>query len=397
MNFASQLWLKSTFLFNPAQLVFNGTLKSLLFYFLVSRIIFVVFAYVASILVPLREGYLGIQVAPDTAYLVWIWANFDGRHYIDIATQGYQNTNFAFFPLYSSILSLAGYLLPIEHIYIGIFLSSIFTLLAGLFIYKIAKIDFTEKVAVLAVVAYFFIPFSFFNHSVYTDSLFLLLATSSFYFARKSNWWFSGFLAGLAFLDRFSGIALIPALLAEWYIQNKGKNSLSLKNFVYTGFISIGLCILGFIAYLTYLQIFHGNFLLFQQTRSAWGEDKFVFPAQTVFRYLKIFLGLDKSLIEYYVAVLEFVSVIFYFFLTFTASKKIRLSYGIYMATLLIIIPSTGTFAGTPRYLLHLFPAFILFGLWMEKSKIRRDYYYSIFLLLGFILTALFTRGYFIT
>lgn len=369
------------------------------FYFLSSRVIFLLLTIYASYFIPLREGYLGSQFDPDAPYLAWVWANFDGRHYLDMATKGYQNTNFAFFPLYSSLISLSGYILPISHIYIGILISIVCLFFAMYFIYDISLLDYDQKVAISALFFVCFLPFSFFYHAVYTDSLFLFLTTASFYFVRKENWTIAGLFAGLAFLDRFSAIALIPAFISEWYLQY-GKFRYSLislaKSFLRTSFITILLCVLGFLIYLVYLQIFHGDFLLFQKARSAWGQDKMVFPLQVIWRYLKIFWFVDKSLVEYWVAVLEFISLFVYLSLSFYVAKKIRLSYGIFMAVLLMIVPFTGTFAGNPRYALHIFPAYIALGLLFPQPSTKTKMFWM-FLILSFILAGLFTRGYFIS
>lgn len=375
-------------------------LQKILPYFIISRIYLILFAVIAAYILPAREGYLGNQFDTNAPYITWVWANFDGRHYLEIATEGYRNTNFAFFPLYPLLISFVKHIIPISPLYIGILVSLGFYILALYYLYLIAKLDYDNKIATLAIFASTFIPFSFFYHSVYTDSLFVFLATASFYYARQGKWWISGIFAGFAFLDRFSGIALIPGLSFEWYLQNKillKKINVALKSFTKTGLIAICLCLVGIIAYMLYLQIYYGDFLLFQKTRSAWHSQSFVFPLQTVYRYLKIFWFLDKSLFEYWIALMEFISIILYFGLSYLVTKKIRPSYGIFMLFLLLIVPATGTFAGNPRYILHLFPVYILLAVWMKGNYRFKNMYLFTFLVLGFLLTAFFTRGYFIT
>ncbi|OGY12940.1 MAG: hypothetical protein A3A58_00685 [Candidatus Blackburnbacteria bacterium RIFCSPLOWO2_01_FULL_41_27] len=371
----------------------------IIFYFISSRLIFLLLTILASYLIPLREGYLGSQFDSKIPYLAWVWANMDGRHYLDMATKGYQHTNFAFFPLYPILISLGGYILPVSHIYVGILISIIFMLAAMYIIYKIVVIDYSQKVAFSALFFMSFLPFSFFYHAVYTDSLFLFLSTASFYFARKRNWIAAGIFAGFAFLDRFSAVALIPALVVEWRLQygdTKHKLKDLVKSFLKNAFPAILLCFLGLVVYMIYLQVYYGDFLLFQKARSAWGQDKIVFPLQVIWRYLKIFWLVDKSLVEYWVAALEFISVFVYFCLSFYVASKIRLSYGVFMAVLLLIVPLTGTFAGNPRYALHIFPAYIALALLFSSARSHKLLFW-LFLILGFILNGLFTRGYFIS
>ena len=262
-----------------------------------------------------------------------------------------------------------------------------------------------------------FFPLSFFYHSVYTDSLFLLLTTSSFYFARKGNWTASGLFGALSTFDRLSGLALIPALVLEWYIQNKAKlfsfenkAGFLLRNkklfkqkqqliisFLKKGMTALLLTLAGFLIYAYYLQIHFGNWLLFQKSMKAWNQDSFVFPLQVLFRYLKILFSVSPALFEYWIAVLEFISFLLYMALTFYVLKKIRPSYGIFMFVLLLLVTFTGTLSGGPRYILHLFPAFLALAILVSKNRALKIAIIVLFLILGFILSTLFTRGYYIS
>lgn len=370
-------------------------MNKILFLFLSSRLMFLSFALLAVFFIPERIGYLGNQLYPNQHRLIWIWANFDGRHFLDIAELGYDKYNFAFFPLYPLLISFVKNVLPIPALYIGILISMISLFISTIIIYKIIKLDYKENIARLSIILLLFSPLAFFYHSIYADSLFLLFTTASFYFARKGNWFLSGIFGALSVLTRLSGIVLIPALAVEWYIQNR--KSLNLRFFLKTGFIALLLTSLGLIIYMVYLQVFFGDFLLFQKSMLAWNQDKWVFPLQVVWRYLKIFYLVDKTQLVYWIAVLELFSMMAYISLAIYVWKKVRASYGVFMIGLLSLIAFTGTFAGTPRYILHLFPAFLGLALLIKDKKILMFITMVTYLILGFILTALFTRGYFIS
>ncbi|MDO8503428.1 MAG: glycosyltransferase family 39 protein [bacterium] len=353
-----------------------------------SRLLFLAFALLAVVLVPLNTGYIGQQSDPSAPYLAWVWANFDGRHFLDIATNGYQGTNFAYFPLYPASIWLLSHVFSISSLYLGILMSSL-SLLASMFVlYKIVRLDYKNNIASLALLFLGLFPLSFFYHSVYPDSLFLLLSTTSFYFARKGSWALSGVFGALTVLTRLSGVALIPALALEWYLQNR---KLGAK-----GLLAPFLTLLGLVIYMVYLNLNFGDPLLFQKSMSAWQQQNWVFPPQVIWRYIKIFWSVDKNLLIFWVAVLEFVSLFIYLALSVYVWRKIRASYGVFMLVLLLLITFTGTFAGTPRYMLHLFPGFIGMALLVSKNKKLRFIAVATFLILGVLLTALFTRGYFI-
>ncbi|KKS65375.1 hypothetical protein A3A14_04625 [Candidatus Daviesbacteria bacterium RIFCSPLOWO2_01_FULL_43_38] len=374
--------------------------KSLILLFS-SRLLFLIFAVAGTFLVTARTGYLGINLSPENDhYLLWIWSNFDGKHYINIAQFGYQRFDFAFFPLYSVLILGISKILSIHYIPAGIIISTLSFFGGMVFLYKICLIDFDKRVASLALFFISFFPLSFFYHSVYTDSLFLLLTTASFYFARKKQWVWAGIFGGLSTATRLTGMALLPALAVEWYLQNRtltkelrGIIILFLKKAAFP----LTLATSGFLAYALYLHLNYGSWLLFQKSMVAWSQDKFIFPPQVIFRYLKIFFSVSPGLLEYWIAVLEFVSFFAYLFIAVYVWTKVRISYGVFMVILLILVTFTGTLAGNPRYILHLFPAFIGLSLLVRNKKPLKYAITAIFIALGFILTIIFTRGYFVT
>jgi len=195
-------------------------------------------------------------------------------------------------------------------------------------------------------------------------------------------------------------VALIPALAVEWYLQTK-KNGIQpnevIKKFFKSGWVSPTLTASGIASYMIYLGIFFKNPLLFQQSMQAWRQEQFVLPIQVIVRYFKIFLSVDPKLLIYWIAVLEFSTLFIYLGLTLYVWKNIRKSYAVFMLTLLLLVTFTGTFAGTPRYILHLFPAFIALAHITRAKPMLKHILSFFFLILGFVLTSLFTRGYFVS
>lgn len=370
--------------------------KKIILLFVFSRVLFLLFAALATNFISLNPGYIGKQFSPDAPYLAWVWANFDGRHFLNIATNGYQNFDFAFFPLYPFLISLFNFLNPL---YVGILISSSSLIIGLYFVDKIVRLDYSQSISFWTVFFVCFFPLSFFYNSIYSDSLFFLLSVLSFYFARISNWPLAGLFAGLASMTRLSGIALIPALSVEWYLQNKENifPNNPIIPFFKKGLPSVSLGFLGIGGYMFDLKIFKNDPFLFQKSFSAWKQDRIVFPFQVIYRYIKIFLSVSPRLLVYWVALLEFVSLAFYLTLGYFACKKIRMSYGVFMIALLLLVPFTGTFAGNPRYLLHLFPGFIAIALLVQNRPWLKNALIILFISLGFVLTALFTRGYFVS
>ena len=75
--------------------------------FIVWRLVLQVIYFFGSRNITLQEKYLGGGIAnfSDKPWL-WSWANFDGLHYFQIATEGYNSANYFFFPLYPMAIRL---------------------------------------------------------------------------------------------------------------------------------------------------------------------------------------------------------------------------------------------------------------------------------------------------
>lgn len=365
----------------------NSLLLKIILLFVLSRLFLLVVASRAENFTNQDLGYLGSQVSQGEPSWVWIWANMDGRHFIWVATKGYTGTNFAYFPLYPlliDIISRTG----ISPVLSGIFISVVSTLLASILLLKLVNID-RLKVSKLEILFLLFLfPFSFILNSVYTDALFLLLTTASLYFVRRGNWSLSGIFAFLSSFTRFSGLALFPALLIEWLTVTHKRS----RFWLVTPLLNLA----GFLFYTFILEFVYGDWRLFQTSMKAWKQEKIIFILQVIYRYLKIFTSVSPNLLVFWVAVMEFVAFFLYMALGIYVYRNIRKSYGIFMITLLFLVTITGTFAGTPRYLVHLSPAYLGLAQIMQRYPRFRIIYYPVTIALGIILTALFVSGRFV-
>lgn len=367
--------------------------------FVIWKIIIFFFAFLASFfLVQSRiRPWFGLEYARSSPYFLWIWANFDGVNYLDIARDGYADPNFAFFPLFPLLISLMRHLTTLPLLESGLLINHLVFFVSLVIFYKIALLDYDQKIAWRSLLLLLLFPVSFFFAAIYTEATYFLLATLAFYFARKEKWLWAGLFGFLAGLSRLVGISLLIAFLLEWMMQNWSNLSdwrFLLRKFLRDKTFFVFLIPLGIFVYGLFLQFKFGDFFLFQKAMEHWQQANFVFPGIVFFRYAKILSTLKFEFV-YFVALLELVSFIFYSFLAIYTLLKIRVSYGVWMMISLLIPTFTGTLQSMPRYILHLFPAFIALSL-MANSKLKFRIMAIVFLLLQFLLVALFTRGYFI-
>ncbi len=364
--------------------------------FLSWRILLSLFLFLAIKFVPLQKNFLGGGMANYLANTwVWAWANFDGEHYLSIAYSGYKHFQHFFFPVYPLTVRFFALFLAQDfknYLYSGVFVSNLSFLVALIGFWKLIRLDFDRKKAELALILLLLFPTSFFFGSVYTESLFLALVVWSFYFARKGDWIFAGILAGISTATRIVGIALFPALIIEAWTQKNKK-----------GIAASLLTLSGLVIYMYYLKISTGNPFEFFNTVSIFGEQRstsLILLPQVFYRYIfKILPNANyNNFSSFYPIILEFAMGTVFFILSILSFWKLRISYSIYLAIGYILPALSGSFSSFPRYVLVLFPAFILGSIYLSKAN--RIVRISIFVLLFILLTVstiIFSRGYWIS
>lgn len=373
-------------------------LKSFIFW----RIILFFFLFLALGSVPLQQNFLGGGLS---SYLnkpfLWAWGNFDGEHYLSIAYQGYQPLTYFFFPVYPLTIAFIAKFLGGSFTSLavsGLLISNISFLVALIGLWKLIKLDYKKDIARLAILLLFAFPTSFYFGSIYTESLFLALAVWSFYCARKKKWIVAGILGAFLTATRVVGLAIVPALLVEAYLQRRENKKLNLLPVA----IGIVLSILGIFTYMFYLNKVTGDPLEFFHNVSIFGEQRsssLVLLPQVFYRYFfKILPNINYSYFPVvFVTYLEIITALVFLGLTIASFIKLRLSYAFYLAVGYIIPTLSGSFSSFHRYVLILFPAFILSAIWLSKRKEWLKAIIFLILVLGLLIaTSLFTRGFWV-
>jgi hypothetical protein len=149
------------------------------------------------------------------------WQHWDGQWFLRIAESGYlpDDASAAFLPLYPSLVKTVAPVFQGDVLIAGCVVSwaclaAALVLLLGLLREEIGDDD--AKVALVLLVAF---PTALFFHAAYTESVFLLLTVASFVAARRGLFALAGCAALLATLTRWTGFAMVPALLVEAWAQ----------------------------------------------------------------------------------------------------------------------------------------------------------------------------------
>jgi len=329
-------------------------------------------------------------------FLLYPFGNFDAVYYLLIAAEGY-TINAGFFPLFPLLIRILtfpfGNILPFSLVqyFTAITLVSVLFLVSLFLFYKLVKLDYKENIAIGSIIFLLVFPTSFFFSALYSESLFLFLSLLAFYLARKKKWFWAGITGALLSSTRLVGIAIWPALLYEYFKENK--NKINIKT------LSLLLPPLGLISYVIYNFYKWGNPFYFIAAQGNFQNNRTVdsiilFP-QTIFRYVKILFSVNPNIYEWWVALSELGFFVFAIALFCVAWKKrIRASYLIFGILCFLIPASSGTFSGLPRYVVVIFPIFMALAL--VKNKAFKLVYLTTSLAMLFIFFMLFSKGYFI-
>lgn len=317
------------------------------------------------------------------------FTGFDGLHYINIAQNGYEKNEVAFFPLYPLLIRLVASILgfPVAALVITSFALVIILLLFPRYLSQIG----TTKNSRWFLFFFLTFPTSFFLQSAYTESLFILFILLTLFFDKKNNTMATIVFGLLAGMTRVVGIFLtLPLLLS------KRRKATFLAP------------VLGFLSYAGYLWISTDDPLKFFHVQSQFGAGRttnVILLPQVLYRYLKIFLTADLNYL-YFIAAIEFgiflfvLSILVYDLFRITHKKATgnlsdRLGLNLFGFSLLIFPTVTGTLLSMPRLVLP------ILTLYLVLSEIKNVYIKvtiaGIFSLLHIILLMFFIQGYFVS
>lgn len=376
-------------------------LKKFVNQFILWRLLLILFTIPAAFLLPLKPGFT--QQTPHFSFdnLILLYSNFDGQKYLNLSQYDYghpitKDDNFLF-PFYPWLIE--NFNIFNSPLITAIIISHTCLFLALIIIYKTIKIDYDDITAFSVLRLILIFPTAFFLISVYSESLFLLLSVSCFYFARKKNYLLASAIAGLASYTRLMGLFLFPFLLIEFWIEHKKNVKLMLQDY---RIISLLLAPLGLINYLKLLEIKTGNALSFLYDKPLFNPDRIISKVillyQVLFRYLKMIIFIDHTDPLFFTVLLEFSVGIIFLVLVIISFRQLRLSYAFYSLFLYLIPTLNGSFISLPRYVIIIFPLFIILAKWYQhKSNKIQAVILILCLILSFISISLFSRGYFIS
>jgi hypothetical protein len=288
-----------------------------------------------------------------------VWEKWDSAAYIGIAHDGYSSetklfneasvqasrlffpVNYVYFPLYPVLMKSLSIVTGINISWSGWLISNLFLIASAFMLYKLASLDFNENESFKVVKYLYLLPVSFLFSAVLSESLFLFLLISSFYFARRKKWFLSGLFGFFLSLTRSIGVVVVLPLVVEYLLSINFKLTKIKQNI---GFLFLP--ILGTILFAVFNKYLTGDFFGFIHMEALWGRQ----PGNPISILISNLVYGWRSPAFYSLILL---------ILLFYSLNKIRLSYWVLFLILFLIPLSTGLLS-IFRYTVVIFPLYFI-------------------------------------
>jgi hypothetical protein len=363
---------------------FNQTVREVLIDFAVTRIAIIVIAELAAVIIAQRAG---IHVQESSYALLAVWGRWDAVHYLNIATQGYQGTDMAFFPLYPLLIWIVGALAG-NHLIAGLLISSASLFFGLLYLYKLLEYEYDRAVARRAIFYVSIFPTAVYFTAVYTESLFFMLTVASFYYMRARMWWAAGLLGFFAALTRVEGVLLVIPFVIEWFGYERPFRLRAFYDLAAAALIPLGLAL-----YMAYLWVLRADPLYFSHVQIHWNRHLAPPWVSLVNAFEKLTHAAGPQLVAN--QSLEIAFTLLMIGVLLAGWHALRPSYIAYMALSILVPMSTSNLMSMPRFALVLFPMFAIMARWGERPWVNNVILAFSLPLLG-LFTVLFADWYWV-
>jgi Gpi18-like mannosyltransferase len=303
--------------------------------------------------------------------LLWkdAFNHWDSGWYTDIIRNGYNEQNFAFYPLYPLIILSLTKCLPdfISPEMIGAATSTCMFLLYGFLVsHLLAKPLVQNRTANFllphSTLAWFFMlwsPASYIFQTHHTEATFLLLSLAAFISCENRHFLIGSIFAGLCSVTKNQGI-FVAVSVGFWWAYSSAGWGRRCRNFAISGLVSGAF----FAAFLWYSFLKTNDFTAFYSAQSHWR------PEMNWTSYFKA-LWFGNSWQNTNIGSLERYIL---FWLLVAASIGIWKKHkplGLYVALFVGVMPLSGEFVGTYRYSSVLWPVWFWFAEQIDKCPHR--------------------------
>ncbi|MEX1046494.1 MAG: mannosyltransferase family protein [Actinomycetota bacterium] len=368
--------------------------------FLAVRIGLFVLSLVAVNLIPIHElvfldfpGWPAHTPTPGIHNMFTALERQDALWFLRIATIGYGEADgsAAFFPLYPMLIRGLSFVIGGHELAAALLISNL-SFLGGLCVlFFLTTSELSESAARRTVVYLAVFPTAFFFFAPYSESLFLFLAVTAFWAARRSKWPLAALAGALAGATRGVGVFIAVALALEALTQSREKRGGLPGKLAWSAAAGLGT-----VAYLAFQRMLSGDWLAPLTQQGTWQREEML-PWVTIGRATREAFTLISQpgggvfLIDWLVVAPVLVAAVYALF-------RFRPAYSFYTwASLLVpltLVFEPRPFLSMPRFALPLFPVFWSFAAWTEKRRVSHQVVLGVSAAGLCLLTLLFVNWY---
>lgn len=306
-----------------------------------------------------------VSTAGVEGALAGIWMRWDTPWYLEIAAHGYGCYGAsAYMPLYPLLIRGLSVLTGGQYLVAALLISSIASFFVFYLLYQLTReLTDSHHIAKAAVIAFAVFPVSFFLMAAYTEALFLVLAIGAYLAARRGRWLLAGGLVALATLTRLQGILLLAPLGLELLLAQRSQ----LRN--WRPWVALALAPIGLALFVVYIRLTEGLSLPWEPLSSARGvwHLHYVWPWQGIVADLSSLMTQPDGGTILSFKFLDPLCALLFLGLTVLAFRRLNLPLAVFLVVMwlssVIKVTEAGYTTSISRYMLGLFPAFIVLGM----------------------------------
>jgi hypothetical protein len=303
-----------------------------------------------------------------------MWSHWDAPHYLRIAEVGYVPDEpvppecravegkplscddplfIVFFPFFPAAVAVVAFFVR-NLIVSGLVVSLLSSIAATFFLYRLVERDKGHDHAWRTVLLLLSFPTAYYLSAPYSEALFLFAVVAAMYCARTGAWAGAGLAGALATGTRVTGLALGPALLVEAFTGPAPKLERARR------IAAIGVASAGIAVYLLINQIVYGDPLHFLDVQRSHWFQHFVFPWQSIVDAVRALIAGPGGSTETFIIWGRICGFVFALPVLVLGLRRVRAGDAVYAWTGFLLILSASWLLSLPRYLLVLYPIFIV-------------------------------------